>query len=93
MRIVRFAEKQVEKWGIIEGDIVRGITGSPFDGFAGPGGSYAYDGGTSPLDQVQVLPPCLPSKIVCVGMNHWSMVTKEVVPHEIPVIFLKPTKL
>lgn len=91
MKIVRFQDKQVQKWGIIDGDIVRGITGSPFDRFAGPGGSYEFDGSASPLDQVQLLPPCLPSKIVCVGMNHWSMVTKEMTPHETPMIFLKPT--
>ena len=91
MKIVRFAEKQASKWGIIEGDIVRSIAGSHFDNFAGPGGAYEFDGGSSRLDQIKLLPPCLPSKIVCVGMNHWSMVTKEITPHEIPIIFLTPT--
>ena len=53
---------------------------------------WSADRGTAfPLDEVRLLPPCWPSKIVCVGRNyreHAAELGNEV-PAE-PLIFLKP---
>jgi 2-keto-4-pentenoate hydratase/2-oxohepta-3-ene-1,7-dioic acid hydratase in catechol pathway len=49
------------------------------------------DGGRHALDNIRLLPPCFPSKIVCVGRNYADH-AKELgneVPAE-PMIFLKP---
>jgi 2-keto-4-pentenoate hydratase/2-oxohepta-3-ene-1,7-dioic acid hydratase in catechol pathway len=69
-------------YGIIDGDTVR-ETGCPW-GTKASGGAHA-------LDQVRLLPPCFPSKIVCVGRNyreHASELGNEAPPE--PLIFLKP---
>lgn len=51
----------------------------------------ASDGATHPLSAVRLLPPCSPSKIVCVGRNYADHARElgNEVPTE-PLIFLKP---
>ena len=61
------------------------------------GGWYSLDHGiisggeTFPLEDVTLLPPCLPSKIVCVGLNYvqHAQELKMPLPEE-PILFLKP---
>ena len=91
MKIVRFKKKELTKYGALENDLVRGIEGNPFQQFTGPGCSFVLDGSTYSLNEIKILAPCIPSKVVCVGMNHWSMVDENNVPHEIPLIFIKPS--
>jgi len=92
LRIVRFAIRGKPKYGIVEGDIIRSLRGSPFTGFAGPGSSRKLDGSSYQLAEVRLLPPCLPSKIVGLGLNYRSHAkeTKLSVP-AVPLIFLKPS--
>lgn len=74
--------------GIIEGEMVREISGDPF----GPEFSRWRESGRSwPLDEVKLLPPVAPSKIVCVGRNYRSHAAElgNELPRE-PLIFLKP---
>lgn len=91
MRIVRFSTPGGPRFGVLEGDVISGISGSPFDQFTGPGCNFELDGSTCRLDEVKMLAPCNPSKVVCVGMNHWSMVEGDNKPHDTPLIFIKPT--
>src|SRR6202453_988355 len=49
--------------GIIEGNEVREIRGEFWDKYETAGPSW-------PLNSVKLLPPCTPSKIVCVGRNY-----------------------
>jgi 2-keto-4-pentenoate hydratase/2-oxohepta-3-ene-1,7-dioic acid hydratase in catechol pathway len=70
--------------GIIENNFVRQIDGD----FSG---KWSATKAVFPLDQVKLLPPVEPSKIVCVGRNyreHAAELGNEV-PKE-PLIFLKP---
>jgi 2-keto-4-pentenoate hydratase/2-oxohepta-3-ene-1,7-dioic acid hydratase in catechol pathway len=61
------------------------------------GGSYTVENGIISggeelaLEDVQLLPPCQPTKIVCVGLNYaeHAQELKMEIPEE-PVIFLKP---
>ena len=72
------------RFGRIEGNEVRELVGDFASGFALSSSSW-------PLDDVKLLPPCVPSKIVCVGRNyraHASELGNEL-PKE-PLIFLKP---
>ncbi|MFW6105299.1 MAG: fumarylacetoacetate hydrolase family protein [Chloroflexota bacterium] len=92
MRIVRFAIQGKPKYGVIEGDIIRSLRGSPFTSFACSGSSLKLDGHSFQLAEVRLLPPCLPSKIVGLGLNYRSHAeeTKLSIP-TIPLIFLKPS--
>jgi 2-keto-4-pentenoate hydratase/2-oxohepta-3-ene-1,7-dioic acid hydratase in catechol pathway len=70
--------------GIIEGNEVREIHGEFW-------GKHETAGPSWPLNSVKLLPPCTPSKIVCVGRNyaeHAKELANEV-PKE-PLLFFKP---
>ena len=43
------------------------------------------------IDEVKVLPPCTPTKLVCVGLNYTDHAKElnQQIPNE-PVLFLKP---
>ena len=71
-------------FGRIEGDTVREITG---DFFA----SVTPSGRIWRLDEVRLLPPVTPSKIVCIGRNYREHAAElnNPIPKE-PLIFLKP---
>lgn len=72
------------RYGVIQGDRVRQIAGDLF------GMWYPTDTGW-PLDQVKLLPPVTPSKIVCLGRNYREHAIElgNLPPRE-PLIFLKP---
>ena len=72
------------RWGIIEGGQYRQITGSPL------GQWIAADRLYSP-ESVRLLPPCSPSKIVCIGRNYAEHARElsNPLPSE-PLLFLKP---
>ncbi|MFZ0818970.1 MAG: fumarylacetoacetate hydrolase family protein [Candidatus Acidiferrales bacterium] len=70
--------------GVVEGANVREISGDFFSGWRA--GERVW-----PLSEVKLLPPSVPSKIVCVGRNyreHANELGNEVPPE--PLIFLKP---
>ena len=93
MRIVRFAAQSKIKYGILEGDnIIRGFRGSPFARFKGSVSSFQLDGGIYQLKDVKLLAPCVPSKIVALGLNYRQHAeeAKMTLP-SVPLIFLKPS--
>lgn len=86
MRLVRYWDKAANaaRWGIHEGDRVRELTGTPYEG-------VRPTSNTHPLGAVRLMAPCEPSKIIAGGANYYGHL-KEVglaVP-EVPVFFLKP---
>jgi len=88
LKIVRFVSRDIIKYGILDGDTVRGYTGSPFDKLK----NFSADGTTYGFNEIKLLAPCEPSKIVCLGLNYRSHI-KEVgfqEPDE-PLMFLKPS--
>lgn len=72
------------RWGLVEGDRFRQLTGHPL------GQWIATDFVFMP-EQVRLLPPCTPSKIVCIGRNYLEHARElsNPVPAE-PLLFLKP---
>lgn len=87
MRIVRFFSEAKERWGIVEAAIVKEIVWK-----GDIPGDYSPSGKTYVLEALQLLAPCLPTKVVCVGLNYRSH-AEEVgleLPKE-PLIFLKPS--
>ena len=92
LRIVRFAVRGKVKYGILEGNIIRSLTSSPFARFKGPGGSFSFDGNSYELGGVRLLAPCLPSKVVGLGLNYRSHAEETKLPiPSVPLIFLKPS--
>jgi 2-keto-4-pentenoate hydratase/2-oxohepta-3-ene-1,7-dioic acid hydratase in catechol pathway len=85
VKIGRFAEGDRIFYGIVSGDTVREISGDIF-------AAYRLLDVNLRLSELKVLAPCVPSKIVAVGLNyrtHAAEVKMEL-PQE-PILFLKPS--
>ena len=86
MRIVRYITQDGKKpkYGWLLDDKVGEISGNLF-------GRYRRNEALTPLADVKLIPPCEPSKIVCVGRNyveHAKELGNEV--PKVPLIFMKP---
>jgi 2-keto-4-pentenoate hydratase/2-oxohepta-3-ene-1,7-dioic acid hydratase in catechol pathway len=84
MRICRFRHAGRDRYGAVDGTLVRPLSAAPW------GGGLA-DGKPVALSEVQLLAPVEPSKVVCVGRNYRAH-AKELgneVP-AVPLLFLKP---
>ena len=85
MKIVRFTTGKKAEYGMMEGELVRCLAGTPYH-------RIKLTGRQHKLSDVKLLPPCTPSKIVALGLNYRSH-AEEVnlkIPAE-PLIFLKPS--
>ncbi len=92
MRIARFSARGKVKYGLLAENIIRGIRGSPFTHLKRLGSPPTLDGSTYKLEEARLLAPCLPSKIVCLGLNYRSHVEETKLPMpSVPLIFLKPS--
>ena len=92
MRILRFATRGRVKYGILQNNVIQGFRGSPFAHFKGTASSFKLDGTAYKLDGIRLLAPCLPSKIVCLGLNYRSHAEETKLPiPSVPLIFLKPS--
>lgn len=83
--IIRFSYQGKVGYGQVKNGIVRAYEGSPFTG-GKPGATIL------PLNDVRLLAPCRPSKVVAVGLNYKSH-AKEMgmdLPAE-PMLFMKPS--
>ena len=86
MRIVRYEtpDGKKPKYGWLLDDRVGEISGNLY-------GRYRRNEAQTPLADVKLLPPCEPTKIVCVGRNyveHAKELGNEV--PKVPLIFMKP---
>lgn len=63
MRWVRFEAEGREVYGIVEGDAVAEVRGSPFDGHEKAGPRFA-------LDALRLLPPVMPRTFYAAGLNY-----------------------
>jgi 2-keto-4-pentenoate hydratase/2-oxohepta-3-ene-1,7-dioic acid hydratase in catechol pathway len=85
MRICRYQVHETIGYGLIEGDNIAIITPDPYS-------KWKRTGNTIYLAKARLLAPCVPTKVVAVGLNyidHASELSMDV-PKE-PVLFLKPT--
>jgi 2-keto-4-pentenoate hydratase/2-oxohepta-3-ene-1,7-dioic acid hydratase in catechol pathway len=84
MKIIRFAREKSVQYGVINGDSIRVLQGTPYRGLH-------YSGDEIPQGEVRLLAPSLPTKIVCLGLNYVLHAAEGnfKLPSE-PLIFLKP---
>jgi 2-keto-4-pentenoate hydratase/2-oxohepta-3-ene-1,7-dioic acid hydratase in catechol pathway len=85
MRIVRFSREGRQGYGVLTGEQVFPLWDSPFK-------DLVQTGEVLPLEEVRLLAPCQPSKIVALGLNYRDHAQEfgRPVPDE-PLIFLKPS--
>ena len=85
MKIVRLVSGKKAEYGILLGDVIDGIEGTPYRQFKFSNRHYN-------LSEVKLLPPCTPSKIVALGLNYRSHAEelKMPIPSE-PLLFMKPS--
>lgn len=83
-QFVRFENNSMSCHGIIEGQKIRRISAPPFE-------LWQKQDDTFSLLDVKLLPPCLPSKIVAVGLNYKDHAEElgMPIPAE-PILFIKP---
>ncbi len=92
MRIVRFSFEGKVKYGILENDFIRGLARTPFRYFKGPSSPFDLDGTSFDPAAVKLLAPCVPSKIVAIGLNYRSHSEEvKIALPRVPLIFLKPS--
>src|SRR5262249_18560609 len=65
VKYVRFERAGVERYRIWEGDLVKELYGSPLSGVRETGREFLRS-------EVRFLVPCLPSKVLAVGLNYCS---------------------
>jgi 2-keto-4-pentenoate hydratase/2-oxohepta-3-ene-1,7-dioic acid hydratase in catechol pathway len=85
VKIVRFEAAGRSTYGILDGGTIRALASSPFRRLAETGRKHLQG-------DVQLLAPCLPSKIVALGVNYRSH--GEEMSHRIPtepLLFIKPS--
>jgi 2-keto-4-pentenoate hydratase/2-oxohepta-3-ene-1,7-dioic acid hydratase in catechol pathway len=85
MKIVRFAADGKIRYGVLTGQSIQVIQGKPF-------GKIKLTDDHYQLSRVKLLAPCVPSKIVALGLNYRSHAAevKSALP-SVPLIFLKPS--
>lgn len=86
---VRFLQEGQSCWGQLEGDHIQVYSGTPLGDHAACRPRPGIE--RLPLESAQLLPPCTPSKIVCIGRNYLEHARElgNEVPAE-PLFFLKP---
>jgi 2-keto-4-pentenoate hydratase/2-oxohepta-3-ene-1,7-dioic acid hydratase in catechol pathway len=85
MKIVRYQEGLNIRYGVVEGEAIREMDGDPF-------GHFHMTSKIKKMGEVKLLSPCLPTKIVALGLNYRDHAeeVKMVLPKE-PLIFIKPS--
>ncbi len=87
MRFLRFRKDKRARWGIFEDDLVEEIA---WKGEAPRG--YERTGQTYALSELELLAPCIPTKVIGIGLNYRSHAEELNLPlPRKPILFLKPS--
>ena len=65
MKFARYLAHGHISYGVVEGDPVKELSASPFE-------SFQVTDHTHKLSEVKLLPPCIPQKILAIGLNYSS---------------------
>ena len=85
MKILRFAVGRRVRYGVLRGESIQAIDGKPFRYLRPVDEHYR-------LSEAKLLAPCLPSKVVAVGLNYRSHAEEVGSPiPDTPLVFLKPS--
>ena len=81
MVFARFDHEGAPTWGVVEGDRVRAVSGTPFDGVGTPGRPMS-------LADVRLLAPSEPRRVLALAWNYADHLKGREAPNE-PQVFLK----
>jgi 2-keto-4-pentenoate hydratase/2-oxohepta-3-ene-1,7-dioic acid hydratase in catechol pathway len=85
MKIIRYQDGPNIRWGVIEEKMVREMEGDPF-------GHFHLSSKAKKAEEVRLLSPCLPSKVVALGLNYRDHAAElKMEPPKEPLLFLKPS--
>jgi len=85
MRFICFEQNGKQEYGVLEGDVITVISGDIFS-------EYELTDKKVPLENVKILPPCRPSKAICVGLNYRDHAEEVGIPLPTsPTLFMKPS--
>ncbi len=85
MKLCRASIENEAFYGLIENGTVRRLFGTPFEEVLPDGRVYA-------LNEVRLLAPVEPSKVVCIGKNYYAHAMEmQSTPPDQPLLFLKPS--
>jgi 2-keto-4-pentenoate hydratase/2-oxohepta-3-ene-1,7-dioic acid hydratase in catechol pathway len=85
MKIVRFQDGPLVKYGVIEKETIREMEGDPFSHFH-------LTSKAKKIGETKLLSPCLPSKIVALGLNYRDHAEEVKLPiPDKPLLFIKPS--
>lgn len=85
MKIVRYQDDPLVKYGVIEKETIREMEGDPFSHFH-------LTSKVKKVGEAKLLSPCLPSKIVALGLNYRDHAEEVKLPiPDKPLLFIKPS--
>ena len=85
MKIVRYQDGSSIKYGVIEKETIREMEGDPFSHFH-------LTSRAKQIGEAKLLSPCLPSKIVALGLNYRDHAEEVKLPiPDKPLLFIKPS--
>jgi 2-keto-4-pentenoate hydratase/2-oxohepta-3-ene-1,7-dioic acid hydratase in catechol pathway len=85
MKIVRYQDGSLVKYGVIEKETIREMEGDPFSHFH-------LTSKVKKIGEAKLLSPCLPSKIVALGLNYRDHAEEVKLPiPDKPLLFIKPS--
>ncbi len=85
MKYLRFKHQDTISYGLLEGDTVQVLEGTPFD-------TYNITDRKLALTEVEILTPCDYSKAICIGLNYKDHAQEFQLPIPTePVVFIKPS--
>ena len=86
MKIARYLAHGQISYGAVEGDSVKELSASPFE-------NYTITDHTHKLSEVKLLAPCIPTKILAIGLNYSSHLHDRPGPTEPMVFYKTPTSV
>ena len=86
MKFARYLAHGQVSYGSVEGDMVKELSASPFE-------QYTITDHVHALSEVKLLAPCVPTKILAIGLNYSSHLHDRPGPTEPMVFYKTPTSL
>ncbi len=86
MKIARYLAHGQISYGVVEGDTVKELSASPFE-------QHTVTDHAHKLSEVKLLAPCVPSKILAIGLNYSSHLHDRPGPTEPMVFYKTPTSV
>jgi 2-keto-4-pentenoate hydratase/2-oxohepta-3-ene-1,7-dioic acid hydratase in catechol pathway len=86
MKIARYLAHGKVSYGVVEGDSVKELSASPFE-------DHRVTDHTHKLSEVKLLAPCIPPKILAIGLNYSSHLHDRPGPTEPMVFYNTPTSV